>query len=181
MNILIKDETINQTNGVYSRIKKILEDESPAKLEKWVIETQVGISNAIEDSFLQVKFWNNGECILIDYYSSFTSEYNPIDLLFFYEWLKNRGWKLVIDDDLRNLATDYWSSFDHIVADEEFVSIEGDDNDDDDDYNFLEYKNKMVPSLVPTAGKYDATEELPEFRDHKYDLNKRNEEEKALF
>ena len=179
MRMTIKDMTINEADGYFDRVQKLMIESSIASLEKWMIDTQVGIEKGSEDSYSEVQFWNNKECILTQYASTFTSEYYPADLLYFYQWLRDRDWVFVISDDLRSMAPDYWSTFDQVINDDEYVSDDYVDYDDDDDLDFLEYKEKSFAHKTPTVNKYDATEELPEFKDHKYDLEKRNKEEQG--
>ena len=179
MELIVKDITINEADGHFDLVEKLMTTSTAAPLGKWMLETEVGILRGSEDSYMVVQFWNNNECILKEFSTNFISEYMPVDLIFMHEWLKERGWSFVIDDDLRDSAPEYWMVFDQIITDEEFVEeeIDYDDEDYDDEMDFIEYGKKMQEYKKPTVNKYSAVEELPEFESHKYDLEKRAEEE----
>jgi hypothetical protein len=187
MELTIKDITINEANGQFDHVEKLMIESTAAPLEKWVIPTQFGLINGAEDSFGLMDFWNTGECVLMAYQTNFATNYYPVDLLFLYTWLKERGWNFVIDEDLRNMAPDYWASLDQVLSEEEYVSEEVDYDDEDydevdEEADFLEYKRKMHEHNRPKATEYNMVEELPEFKDHKYDLEQREKREKeALF
>ncbi|MFW5891111.1 MAG: hypothetical protein ACOCUI_02730 [bacterium] len=182
--IEFNDLTIIEADCSKSVVNKLMKEEG--ELEEWMLESEVILSNGLEESFGILQFWKNGEAILKEYSSGFYDEIVPVDLVFLKDYMSENGWDFLIDEDLVNGNPELWDKYfsvignnddneEDIFLNEEEYDLENDFYGDDD--NFVDYINSAKEYRKPSANKYNMSD-IKEFRDHKYDLEKREADEK---
>lgn len=171
------DITIVETDGEFEDVKSLVDPDGD--LELWLVKSQFGVIGNDFDCFGQIDFWHTGEAVINVYVTNFDLEIIPSDLLYLNQWLKERGWSVVIDEDLRMYNFDFWGRFDGMVEDDEDMDYEYDD-DEDEDMDFVEYQKKMMSYKKPKMKGLKITD-LKEFNDHEKDHEKRSEKEKRIF
>ena len=173
--INFKDTTIND-NLEYEKIKIAAED--GVSLEEWVIPSEFGIILNDHDSHGLIKFWKNKSAVLTFYESSFESDSVPTDIIFLYEFLKEKGWELIIDSDLRESYPEYWDKFYSAIYEININDV-ADGIKDDDSIDFVEYEKKIKEfnrTILNSKNRIGLLD-LKEFENHKYDLEKRKKKE----
>ena len=171
------DVTIIETDGEFEEVRKLLDPEED--LELWLVKSQFGIIGSGFDCFGQIDFWHTGESVINAYMTNFDSEMIPSDLLYLNQWLKERGWDVVVDEHLRMYNFDFWARFDGMVEDDEMLDFEYDD-EEDEEMDFVEYQQKMMSYKKPKMKGLKITD-LKEFKDHKNDHYARDESERKIF
>ena len=124
-----------------------------------------------------------GDCVITAYSSNFNEVYVPVDLIYLNDYLKDKGWKLFVDDEVSRSDPDFWGRFFSIISedDNDDVSSEfGYDDDDKEELDFLEYKKKMEGNSRLRSNRMHISD-LAEFHDHIYDYEKRQENEREKF
>jgi hypothetical protein len=176
LKVNFNDVTINETDGILEKVKVLMDPDGD--LEIWLLKSNFGIIGSGADCFGEIEFWQNGEAVLMSYVTNYDSEMMPTDLLYLNMWVKERGWDLLIDYDLRQWNFDFWARFDGMVEDDEDMNFEY--PEDEDDMDFLEYQESLQKAKVPRMRTMGITD-YEEFKDHKRDHDKRSENEKRKF
>jgi len=171
--IFFNDRTINESECSRTVVEKLMQEN--IRVKEWMIESQVALTNGLEESVGLMQFWNNGEAILKDFQSGFIDEIVPVDAIFLCEHLEENGWDFVVSEDQINENREFWDRFFSILEADEDVDY-GDDDFYGDDENFIEHSEYTKEYKKPIANKYNILS-LDEFKDHGYDLEKRNKDE----
>lgn len=193
IDIYFSDMTMMDSDCQKNIIEKLMKESGA--INEWMIEGEIGLSNGQEESFAIIQLWNNGEAILQDFSSEFIEYTVPVDLIFLKEYFCERGWEFLINEDLVESEPEYWDSFfsiinidnedtiDNMEENKGYDKYNNNDSDDEEDYyyddenSFLDYSEQLKDYKRPTANRYNILN-LREFSNHKYDFEKRNENEK---
>jgi len=177
LEIFFKDQTINEASCFRSVVVELINNDM--SVNEWMIESELGISSDLEESYGVIQFWKNGEAILKEFQSGFMDEIVPTDAIFLRDFIIDHGWDFVLSEELVEFGREYWDKFFSIIDEDNAEYDEDEYTDEDfygDDENFLEYENNMKEYRKPTANKYNILN-LREFANHGYDLDKRKEKE----
>jgi len=172
--IFFSDNTIIETDGDRKKVNKLM-DPHEKHVTEWMIESNVGLARGHVESLGVIQFWDNGEAILVDFQSGFVDEMVTIDAIFLNDYLSERGWSFLIDESVLGDNPQYWEKYFSITYEDDIdnhKTVEEDDGEED----FVEHVSKLKEYKKPTANKYNILS-LPDFKDHDYDLEKRNKKE----
>jgi len=177
LDIMFNDLTINESDCERKSVEYLMGED--VRVNEWMLESEVGISNGVEESFGILQFWSNGEAILKEYMSGFTDEIVPVDAIFLQNYLKEKGWDFILSEELVEGTREYWDKFFSIVEEDDMEEFDDEYPEEDfygDEENFFEYAERMKEYRKPTANKYNMLS-TTEFANHEYDFGKRTERE----
>lgn len=87
------DITLNETDGVFKDVKKIMLKEPPYN-DKWILRSFVTVSSISGMGTMEVQFHGDGSVHILEYEPSIGELfYNP-DIQAFSMWTQENGWKI---------------------------------------------------------------------------------------
>lgn len=134
------DITLNETDGVFKEVQKIMRKEPPGG-DKWVIRSFVTITGQTGMGGMEIQCHGDGSVYILDYNPSIGNLfYNP-DIQEFSMWVQANGWKIPQPHpDLVKINKEFWKHFyDTLLIDSDYLDklygvrpqlqIEGDDSE----------------------------------------------------
>lgn len=115
------DMTLNETDGAFKEIKKLMEKET-SKNNKWVIRSFLTITSVLGMGSAEIQCHYDGNVYIIDYDPSIGDLfYNP-DLQVLSMWAQENGWKIPQPHpDLIKSNKAFWKHFyDTLVIDSDY-------------------------------------------------------------
>jgi hypothetical protein len=113
------DVTLNEVDGVFKSVKKIMEKES---VHKWVIRSFVSIASPGGEANLEIQCHYDGHIYILDYTPSVEDVfYNP-DIQVLSMWAQENEWKIPQPHpDLIKMDKDLWKHFyDTLIIDSDY-------------------------------------------------------------
>ena len=116
------DVTLNETDGVFKEIEKIMSQEFPHS-DKWVLRSFVTISSIGGEGEMEIQCHGDRNLYILEYNSSIGDLfYNP-DIRVLSMWAQENGWKIPQPHpNLVKSDKDFWKHFyDTLVIDSDYL------------------------------------------------------------
>jgi hypothetical protein len=115
------DITLNETDGVFKEVEKIMKKESIDK--KWVVRSVVTIASMGGEGVLEIQCHADGKVYILDYIPSIGELfYNP-DIQVLCAWCQEHGWQIPQPHpDLVKTHKEFWKHFyDTLLIDSDYL------------------------------------------------------------
>jgi len=111
LQIDFSDVTLAETDGVFDKVKSIMESDFPY-VEDWMLQSQITINSKFGIGEMVVNFYGDGKILITSYHPSVGDVfYNP-DIQGFSMWAQENGWKVPQPDaDLCRSHKGFWKHF----------------------------------------------------------------------
>ena len=121
-NIDFTDITLNETDGVFKEVDKLMKQDSPGS-KKWVLRSFVNISSSGGEGSMEIQFHEDGGVYILDYIPSIGDLYYNPDIQVLSMWAQENGWKIPQPhSSLIKTNKDFWKHFyDTLVIDSDYL------------------------------------------------------------
>ena len=116
------DITLNESDGVFKEVQKIMLDEIP-RSDKWVLRSFVTIASDTGEGSMEIQCHGDKNIFIIDYSPSIGDLfYNP-DIQMFSMWAQDHGWNIPQPHpEMVKINKEFWKYFyDTLIIDSDYL------------------------------------------------------------